>query len=120
MNQAKLLEFVGLLQAEWVKPHITKKYTGGKGNVSDKVTDLNITIVTWIDNYHQGFIDYMLLEIFQEDFVEWDPDSFAMVYPPILRRFKPFLMSRGIYVGYENNKQSTISQQLAALLENDL
>ncbi|SZF02680.1 unnamed protein product [Blumeria hordei] len=120
MSQAKLPEFVGLLQAEWVKPHITKKYTGGKENVSDKVTDLNITFVTCIDNYHQGFIDYMLLEVFQEDFVEWDSDSFAMVYPPILRRFKTFLMSRGIYVGCENNKRSTVAQQLAALLENDL
>ncbi|CAD6498840.1 BgTH12-04498, partial [Blumeria graminis f. sp. triticale] len=95
-SQAKLPEFVGILQAEWVKPHITQKDTGGKENYSDKVTDLNITIVTWIDNYHQGFIDYMLLEIFREDFVEWDPDRFAMVFPPILRRFKTFLMSRGI------------------------
>ncbi|CAD6498649.1 BgTH12-04310 [Blumeria graminis f. sp. triticale] len=61
----------------------------------------------------------MLLEIFQEDFVEWDSDNFAMVYPPILRRFKTLLMSRGIYVGCENNKRSTVAQQLAALLEND-
>ncbi|SZF05084.1 unnamed protein product [Blumeria hordei] len=62
----------------------------------------------------------MLLEIFQEDFVEWDSDNFAMVYPSILRRFKTFLMSRGIYVGYDNNKRSTVAQQLTALLENDL
>ncbi|SZF00191.1 unnamed protein product [Blumeria hordei] len=104
MSQAKLLEFD----------------TGGKENVSDKVMDLNITIFTWINNYHQGFIDYIPLEIFQEDFVEWDPDSFAIVYPPIRRRFKTFLMSRGIYVGCENNKRSTVAQKLVALLENDL
>ena len=93
-----------------MKPYITKKDTGGKENVSVKVTDLTITIVTWIDNYHQGFIDYTLPKIFRENLVEWDPDSFAIVYPPILRRFKTFLMSRGIYVGLENNKRSTIAQ----------
>ncbi|SZF01380.1 unnamed protein product [Blumeria hordei] len=43
-----------------------------------------------------------------------------MDYPPILRRFKTFLMSRGIHSGGENNKRMTISQQLAASLENDL
>ncbi|CAD6503682.1 BgTH12-07845 [Blumeria graminis f. sp. triticale] len=80
MRQAKLPEFVGLLQAEWVKPHITQKDTGGKENVCDKVTDLNITIVTWINNYHQSFINNMLLKIFREDFVKWDPNRFAMVY----------------------------------------
>ncbi|CCU80363.1 hypothetical protein BGHDH14_bgh05404 [Blumeria hordei DH14] len=62
----------------------------------------------------------MLLEIFQEDFVEWNSDSFAMVFPPILRRFKTFLMSRGIYVRCENNKRSTVAQEPTALLENDL
>ncbi|CAD6501778.1 BgTH12-02027 [Blumeria graminis f. sp. triticale] len=51
----------------------------------------------------------MLLEIFQKDFAGWGIHTFAIFYPPILRRFKTFLMPRGIYVGCEANKRSTIA-----------
>ncbi|CAD6501222.1 BgTH12-01476 [Blumeria graminis f. sp. triticale] len=57
MSQAKAQEFEGLLQAEGVKPHITRENTGGKDKDSEKVTDLKIIIVSWIDNYNQGYID---------------------------------------------------------------
>ncbi|KAI0993666.1 hypothetical protein K3495_g14519 [Podosphaera aphanis] len=120
MSHTKAPEFVGLPQADWVKPHITKKDTGGKDIERDNITDLNLTIISWIDNYNQGYIDYILLEMFREDFAEWVPDTFAMVYQPILRRLKMFLMFRGIYVGCENDKRATIAQQLAALLDDDV
>ncbi|KAI1000577.1 hypothetical protein K3495_g7616 [Podosphaera aphanis] len=55
-----------------------------------------------------------------QKFTEWVPDTFAMVYQPILRRLKMFLMFRGIYVGCENNKRATIAQQLAALLDDNV